>query len=150
MLKILMWKKIKKYLSRWIKAAVKEKNLKNEPLEHLLILKDDERDYFSVKFPTFINWLWTVISVFIAVLAKTNQRQGNNIILSIFLFIAVFFIIRLRKLFHDIDKNNEITNYNLKIYDKIISKKIKEKQKSEKEYKEKIVNLLEKISENTK
>lgn len=72
----------------------------------------------------------------------------NTILVKIFPYISLLFIIRLWKLFYDLRKNNIITNYNLVIYNKVILKKIIGKEKTEKEYKDKVITTLDKISKN--
>ena len=64
--------------------------------------------------------------------------------------VALFFIARLWKLLSDLEKNNRITDNNLKVYDKIIEEKIKKEEKAKKEYESKIIDYLEKIENNTK
>ncbi|MBQ7617096.1 hypothetical protein IJS64_03905 [bacterium] len=51
-------------------------------------------------------------------------------------------------MFSDLSINNKITNDNLMTYNKVILKKLKEEEKSEKEYKDKVITTLDKISKN--
>ena len=146
-----MCKKLIKHFTVWIKSKVDEKDLGDKPLEYLCIKKEDERSYYSSKLPIFFAWLWIIVSLYIAVQSKFYSWQTKNIILSLIFFtLTIFFIIRFRKLFKDLEKNNEITNDNLEIYNKVILEKLEKKEKSEKEYKEKITNLLDEIRKNTK
>lgn len=146
-----MLRKIIKYFTIWIKNEVKESDLKDKPLQYLIIAKENEHDYYGSKLPIFFTWLWIVVSVYIAVQSKYNSWEATNPILAkIFPWVALLFIIRLIKLLNDLEKNNRITDNNLKVYDKIIEEKIKKEDKANKEYKDKKIALLEEIRDNTK
>ena len=146
-----MCNKLVEHFTIWIKTKVNEKNLEDKPLEYLCIAKQDEHDYYSSKLPIIFALLWTVISLYIAIQSIIYSWQTKNIILFIiFSVLTICFVLRLRRLFKDLEKNNEITNNNLETYNKIILKKIEEKEDSEKKHNEKIENLLEEISNNTK
>jgi len=143
-----MLKKLVKHFTIWIKKEVKETDLKNKPLQYLLIAKEDENDYYVSKLPIFFAWLWIVVSVYITVQSKYNSWEVTNPILAkIFPWVALLFIIRLWKLLNDIEKNNRITNKNLKTYDKIIEEKIEKEEKAKKEYEAKILEYLKGINE---
>ena len=143
-----MLKKLIKHFTIWIKKGVKESDLKDKPLQYLIIAKQNEHDYYGSKLPIFFTWLWIVVSVYISVQSKYNSWEVTNPILAkIFPWIALLFIIRLIKLLYDIDKNNKITNNNLKFYDEIIEEKIKKEEKAKKEYEAKILEYLKKINE---
>ena len=66
----------------------------------------------------------------------------------IYYILSIGLIIRISKLFSDLSINNKITNNNLMTYKKVILKKLKEEEKSEKEYKDKVITTLDKISKN--
>lgn len=139
------------FIDHKYKEKVNEKELIKKPLKTLIILKDNEHEYYSIFFPTFIAWLSVVISVFTTTYSQFNSWKVTNILaLYIFPLIYTLFIYRLIKFFHIVDKTNKIIDYNIKIYNNVIMKKLEKEEKSEKEYKEKITNLLEGISENTK
>ena len=146
-----MFKKLIKHFTIWIKPKVNEKDLDDKSLEYLLIAKEDENEYYSSKLPIFFTWLWIVVSVYVTVQVSYNSWQmTNSILFKIFPYISLLFIIRLWKLFYDLKINNKITDNNLKVYKKVIFKRLEKKEKSEKEYKEKITNLLDEIRKNTK
>lgn len=146
-----MLKKLIKYFTIWIKKEIKESDLKDKPLQYLIIAKQNEHDYYGSKLPIFFTWLWIVVSVYISVQSKYNSWEVTNTIFSkIFPWVALLFIIWLWKLLNDLEKNNRITDNNLKIYDKIIKEKIKKEDKAKKEYETKIIDYLEKIENNTK
>ena len=146
-----MYKKLIKHFTIWIKKVVNEKDLEGKPLEYLCIAKQDEYAYFSSKLPIIFALLWTVISLYIAAQSKFYSWQTKNIILFIiFSVLTVCFVLRLRRLFKDLEKNNKITNDNLETYNKVILGKIEEKEKSEKEYKNEVLNCLKDIKNNTK
>lgn len=143
-----MLKKLIKHFTIWIKKEVKETDLKDKPLQYLLIAKEDENDYYVSKLPIFFAWLWIVVSVYITVQSKYNSWEVTNPVLSKFFpWVALLFIIRLWKLLNDIEKNNRITNKNLKTYDKIIEEKIEKEEKAKKEYEAKILEYLKGINE---
>ena len=125
--------------------------MRNESLEYLCMKKEDERSYYTSKLPIFFAWLWIVVSLYIAAQSKFYSWQTKNIILFIiFSVLTVCFVLRLRRLFKDLEKNNKITNDNLETYNKVILGKIEEKEKSEKEYKNEVLNCLKDIKNNTK
>jgi len=146
-----MYKKLIKHFTIWIKKVVNEKDLEGKPLEYLIIAKEDENDYYSSKLPIFFIWLWIVVSVYVTVQVNYNSWQITNpILFKIFPYVSLIFIIRLWKLFSDLKRNNKITDNNLKVYKKVILERLEEKEKSEKEYKEKITDILDEIRKNTK
>jgi len=148
-----MWQKLKNFFFIWYKykEKVNEKDLLKKPLKSLMILKDNEHEYYSIFFPTFIAWLSIVISVFTTTYSQFNSWKFTNILaLYIFPIVSTLFIYRLIKFFHIVDKTNKITDYNIKVYNKVIMKKLEKEEESEKEYKDKKIALLEEIKDNTK
>ena len=143
-----MLKKLIKHFTIWIKEEVKESDLKDKPLQYLIMAKEYEHDYYGSKLPLFFAWLWIIISVYITVQSKYNSWEVTDPILTkVFPWVALLFIIRLIKSFSDLKKNNNITNNNLKVYDKIIEEKIKKEEKVKKEYETKILEYLKWINE---
>lgn len=143
-----MLKKLIKHFTIWIKKGVKESDLEDKPLQYLLMAKEYEHDYYGSKLPLFFAWLWIIISVYITVQSKYDSWDVTNPILAkVFPWVALLFIIRLIKSFSDLEKNNKITNNNLKIYDKIIEEKIKKEEKAKKEYENKVLEYLKEINE---
>lgn len=144
-----MFKKFIKHFTIWIKEEIKEKDLEDKPLEYLCIKKQDEYNYFSSRLPTFYAWLWIIIPVYLAVQSIFVWWYAKNIIFFIiYCILSIGLIIRISKLFSDLSINNKITNDNLMTYNKVILKKLKEEEKSEKEYKDKVITTLDKISKN--
>lgn len=144
-----MLKKFIEHFTIWIKEEIKEKDLEDKPLEYLCIKKQDEYNYFSSKLSTFYTWLWIIIPVYLAVQSIFVWWYAKNIIFfMIYYILSIGLIIRISKLFSDLSINNKITNNNLMTYNKVILKKLKEEEKSEKEYKDKVITTLDKISKN--
>jgi len=143
-----MIKNLIKHFTIWIKEEVKESDLKDKPLQYLIIAKEYEHDYYGSKLPLFFAWLWIIISVYITVQSKYNSCEVTDpIFAKVFPWVTLLFIIRLIKSFSDLKKNSNITNNNLKIYDKIIEEKIKKEEKVKKEYETKILEYLKWINE---
>lgn len=137
-----------KYFTIWIKSKVDEKDLEDKPLEYLYLKKDDECRYYSSKLPVFFAWLWIVVSVYISVQGKYDSWEATNpVLVKIFPWVALLFMIRLIKLLNDLEKNNKITDSNLKVYNKIIQEKIEKEEHAKKEYEKKIANYLKEINE---
>jgi membrane protein insertase Oxa1/YidC/SpoIIIJ len=116
----------------------------------LIMLKDNEHDYFSINIPIIVSWLWIIISVYTTISSRMHSWTYNKSRSWAYTIISVAFIARLIRFKYVADKNNTIINNNIKIYNKVIFEKLEEKEKSEKEYKEKITNLLDEIRKNTK
>ena len=146
-------KEIKKFFFIWYKykEKVNEKELLKKPLKTLIILKDNENEYYSIFFPTFIAWLSIVISVFTSTYSQFNSWKFTNILgLYIFPVVSILFVYRLIKFFYIIDKTHKITDYNIKVYNKVIMDKLEKEEEQEKKYKDKKIVLLEEIRDNTR
>lgn len=108
-----------------------EENLKKESLNDLILLKETERDYLSLNVPIALGILW----------AMTVLDDFWWKLCFIFLLLIVWVNIAVA-----LEEKKE----NIKIYDKLISKKMKEQEDKDEKYKKEMLKYLEKISENSK
>lgn len=147
-----MFKKIKNFffIGYEYKKEVKEKDLINKSLETLIMLKDNEHDYFSVNIPIVVSWLWIIISVYTTISSRMHSWTYNKSRSWAYTIISIAFIVRLIRFCYVADKNNTIINNNIKIYNEEIFKRLEKKEKSEKEYKNEVLNCLKDIKNNIK
>lgn len=147
-----MFKKIKNFffIGYEYKKEVKEKDLINKSLETLIMLKDNEHDYFSVNIPIVVSWLWIIISVYTTISSRMHSWTYNKSRSWGYTIISIAFIVRLIRFCYVADKNNTIINNNIKIYNEEIFKRLEKKEKSEKKYKNEVLNCLNNIKNNTK
>jgi len=108
------------------KRPVFEKDLKKESLDNLISLKEAERDYLSSNV-TIVLWIFWVIFIF------------DNFLWKISFFIL--FLIALVNLTVAVEEKKE----NIRIYDKLISKKMKDQERKEENYKKEILKYLNNI-----
>lgn len=108
-----------------------EEDLKKESLNDLIFLKETERDYLSSNVSIVLGIFW-VMFVFDDSLWK--------------IAFFILFLIALVNLTVAVEEKKE----NIKIYNKLISKKMKEQERKEEKYKKEMLKYLEKISENSK
>jgi len=129
------------------KKEVKEKDLENKSLKTLIMLKDNEHDYFSVNIPIIISWLWIIISVYTTVSSRMHSWKYNTFWSRVYTIISIAFIARLIRFKYVADKQNNIINQNITVYNKIIQEKIEKEEQDKKEYENRIVNYLKEINE---
>lgn len=115
----------------YTKNSVSEKDLDNKSLNELLLLKESERDYLSLNVPTALAIIWLMF-IFDDFLWK--------------LWFFILLIIVLVNLAIAVEEKKE----NISIYNKVINKKLKEKESKEEKYKKEISSYLKSISENIK
>lgn len=115
-------------------AIVEEKNLTNKSLDELLVLKDEEHDFLSINIPI-------LVAIWIAILPIKDLWNWRTLLIYYLIWIIIsFYIIEV----------NEVAKKNMKLYNKVISKKMKEQRDREEEYKKEISSYLKGINENIK
>lgn len=115
-------------------AIVEEKILTNKSLDELLVLKDEEHDFLSINIPI-------LVAIWIAILPIKDLWNWRTLLIYYLIWIIIsFYIIEV----------NEVTKKNMKIYNKVISNKMKEQRDMEEDYKKEISGYLKGISENIK
>ena len=117
---------IYKHRNLYERKPIYEKNLKNKSLDKLLLLKESERDFLSLNVPIVL-WIFWVIFIF------------DNFLWKISFFIL--FLIALVNLTVAVEEKKE----NIRIYDKLISKKMKDQERKEENYKKEILKYLNNI-----
>lgn len=144
-----MWKRFKNFyfIGFNYKKEVKEEDLENKSLKTLIMLKDNEHDYFSVNIPIIISWLWIIISVYTTISSRMHSWTYNKSRSWAYTIISVAFIIRLIRFWYVSNKQNNIINKNITVYNKIIQEKIEKEEKAKKEYEAKILEYLKGINE---
>lgn len=108
------------------KKPINEKFLKNKSIDELQLSKQAEHDFLSLNIPIIIWTLWA-ISFF------------DNIYRKYWLLFVLF--ITLVNIWVAIEEIKE----NIKIYDKVIKRKLKAQRKNEEEYKKDIIKYLKDI-----
>ena len=129
------------------KKEVKEKDLENKTLKTLIMLKDNEHDYFSVNVPIIISWLWIIISVYTTVSSRMHSWKYNIFRSRAYTIVSITFIARLIRFWYVSNKQNNIINKNIAVYNKIIQEMIEKEEQDKKEYENKITNYLKEINE---
>lgn len=120
---------IYKHRNLYERKPIYEKNLKNKSLDELLILKESERDYLSLNIPIILGILWAMTTI--------NDFKWK-----------LCFIFLLAIIWVNIAVALEEKKENIKIYNKVISKKLKEKREDEEKYQKEILDYLKLISKN--
>lgn len=121
-----LWDFIYKHRNLYERKPVYAKDLKNKSLEELLLLKDSERDFLSLNVPIVL-WIFWVIFIFDDFLWKIS--------------FFILFLIALVNLTVAVEEKKE----NIKIYDKLISKKMQEQKRKEEKHKKEILKYLNNI-----
>lgn len=144
-----MIKRLKKFyfIGFNYKKEVKEKDLENKSLKTLIMLKDNEHDYFSVNIPIMISWLWIIISVYTTVSSRMHSWKYNIFWSRAYTIISIAFIARLIRFWYVSNKQNNIINKNITVYNKIIQEKLGKEEQDKKEYEAKILEYLKGINE---
>lgn len=135
------------YIGFNYKKEVKENDLKNKSLETLIMLKDNERDYFSINVPIIVSWLWIIISVYTTISSRMHSWTYNIFWSWAYSVISIAFICRLIRFWYVSNKQNNIINKNITVYNKIIQEKIEKEEKVKKKYQSKIEKYLKEINE---
>lgn len=148
-----MCKRFDKITYKTDKELITIDSLKNKSLEELILEKDEQNSFISIKIPIFISIAWMVIWVIFTALTSLNlkiQRQDITVLNTIItilkvLFMASYIIILLRLLtiITNIIEEQNIVSKNIKIYDWEIFKRLKEYEKEK-------IALLEEIRDNIK
>ncbi len=113
---------------------VKEKDLMNKDIEELMILKDAEHDFLAINIPI-------LVAIWIASLPVKDSWQLTVTLLYYLLWMAFsFYVIEV----------NEISKKNMKVYNKVITKKLREQKNENDEYKKEIAEYLKEIKESLK
>lgn len=149
--KIIEWKD--KICMKTDKKEIERNSIKNKSFEELILEKDEQNSFISIKIPIFISIAWMVIWVIFTALTSVNLkilRQDITVLNTIItilkvLFMASYIIILLRLLtiITNIIEEQNIVSKNIKIYDWEIFKRLKEYEKEK-------IALLEEIRDNIK
>lgn len=108
---------------------IKEKDLLSKDIEELMLLKDEEHDFLSINIPI-------LVAIWIALLPVKDLWNWWGILFYYLLWIIIsFYIIEV----------NEISKKNMKVYNEVISEKLKEQKKENDEYKKEILKYMEKL-----
>lgn len=117
---------IYKHRNLYERKPVHEKNLKNKSLDELTLLKESEHDYLSLNIPIVLGSLWAM-----TVLDDLWRKSWFTFLLLI-VWVNVAVALQEKK-------------ENIKIYDKVIIKKLKEKREDDKKYQKEILKSLKNI-----
>lgn len=118
---------------KWLQKndIVEEKDLINKSLDELILLKDEEHDFLSINIPI-------LAAIWIALLPMKNSWNWR--------ILFCYYLARAVMSFYVIEVN-EIAKKNMKTYNKVISRKMKEQKDKDEVYKKLISNYLQKIGE---
>ncbi len=127
-----MKSRILKFLQK--NDTVKEKDLEDKNLEELMLLKDKEHDFLSINIPILVA-IW---------IASLPVKDSWHRLITLLYYLAwaafSFYVIEV----------NEISKKNMKVYNKVITKKLREQKNENDEYKKEIAEYLKEIKENLK
>lgn len=122
---------IYKWWPLYDKKPVSEKELKHKSLDELILLKESERDFLSIKIPIIIGILWVMLSI------NNAFWRGCMIVVLVVSVVNIWVA-------HEDKKKN------IEIYNKVILEKTEEKNKKEEKYRKEISSYLNEISESIK
>ena len=125
------------------KKELTEEDLKNKSLEELILLKDEEHDFLSINIPIIVSCLGIIASVDLTLNPQIWEQYPRAPICV--WGMLIIFIILLSLTLRAISKKHKKVKKNLRIYDKVILKKLKELRKSDEEFKNRVINSLEEI-----
>ena len=108
------------------RKPVSEKDINKMSLNDLMLKKESERDYLYAGIPIILTLLWVIASI-------DNLWRDS-------LFIVLLVIVSVN-LTVAVEEKKE----NIKIYDKLISKKMKEQEDKDEKYKKEMLKYLSNI-----
>ena len=121
-----LWNLIYEKWPLYEKKPIHKKNLKNKSIDEIKFLKEEAHDYLTNNIPEILTIFWLVLTI--------------NILRIKFIFIILLIIVGVNIWVAQEEKEN-----NIKIYNEILSEKLKEKKDDEKKYQNDILKYLKRI-----